>query len=416
MQAIILAAGKSERFYPFRSFGHKSMVPVMGKPLLQHTLEALRRASFSSAIIVVAKDSIIPEKLQKVNGLSVTYITQEETLGMGHALLQAKDSLEDSFFLLSGYHVDIADFAKEMKEKQKNSQDVVLLAKEDVILEKYGVLEVDGDRVVSITEKPENISGKAFRAVAVYLLTQSFLSILNEIPLEHYHFEKALDAYAKKGNVSYVVASSPAVTLKHSWDLLDVKDYLLSNMRRSISRNASIAKSVIIDREVVVSDGVKIFEGACVKGPCFLGRNVIVGNNAILRGGVIAEEDAVIGANMEVKNSLLMKEATTHTGYIGDSVIGQKTRLAAGFCSANVRFDRADVIAEVNGKKVNTHRSHIGVVMGEKVDVGINVSTMPGICIGNNVTIGPSTVVLENIDDDYLVYSKFEAVKKKKHE
>src|SRR5690348_11521662 len=135
MQAVILVAGLSKRFYPFTSYGHKSVVPLMGKPLLQHTLASLKKADINNVVIVVGKDSVIPGKIEKVSGLTFTFVVQEESLGMGHALSQVGQHLEETFFLLSGYHLDIADFAHEMRKKQKNSKEVVLLAKEDNIFE-----------------------------------------------------------------------------------------------------------------------------------------------------------------------------------------------------------------------------------------------------------------------------------------
>jgi len=416
MQAVILVAGQSKRFYPYTSYGHKSMVPVMGKPLLQHTLESLKKANIQSVVIVVGKESNIPEQLKEVSGLSVTFITQEEALGMGDALTKAESILEERFFLLSGYHLDIVDFAKDMIRMQKSAQDVVLLAKEDTILERYGVLEVEGDRVRSLIERPEAMEGTKLRVVSMYLLNKTFLQTLHDIPTEHYHFEKALDAYAKNNVVRFVKTDLPTITLKHSWDLLTVKDYLLSKIKRSVSSKAKIAKSVIIEGNVHVADGVKILEGACIKGPCFLGQRVIVGNNAIVRGGVVAEEDVVIGAQLEVKNSFLMKGTTTHSGFMGDSVVGMYTRLAGAFYSANVRFDRGEIMAKVRDEQVNTHRKHIGAMIGEYVNTGVGVTTMPGVSIGNHVTIGPSTMITENIEDNTLMYAKFQTTVKKKHE
>jgi NDP-sugar pyrophosphorylase family protein len=414
MQAVILAAGKSQRFYPFTSFSHKSIVKLMGKPLLQYTLEALKLAGFSEVIIVITSDSTIPNEICSVPGLKITFVVQKNAEGMGNALLQAKKFLNETFFVLNGYHMEIGDFAQRMQHMQKNRDEVVLLAKEEKMVERYGVLTGEKDFVVSLKEKPSENSENELRIIGIYLLNKSFIALLTSIPVEQYQLEKALDIYAKKRKVYFLQTTKPTLTLKHSWDILSVKDYLLSKVKRSISKNAVIAKNALIEGDVIVSDGVKILEGACVKGPCFLGKNVIVGNNAILRNGVIAEEHVVIGANMEVKNAVLMRNVTTHTGFIGDSVIGPHSRIAAGFCTANVRFDRAPVHAIVRGEIVDTYRVHLGAMIGEGVDTGINVSTMPGISIGNDVTIGPSSIIMENVEEHSLLYTKFATVLKKK--
>ena len=54
----------------------------------------------------------------------------------------------------------------------------------------------------------------------------------------------------------------------------------------------------------------------------------------------------------------------------------------------------------------------MGVIMGDSVRTGINISTMPGIIIGNNAIVGPSTTLMENVEHDTTVYSEFKLVKK----
>lgn len=414
MQAVILAAGNSNRFYPYSSIGHKSQVSLFGKPLIVHTLLSLKKAGIRDVVIVVSKESEIPFLVKEVEGsnFSIRCIVQEEKLGMGHALLQAKPFLGQQFFLLSGYHLEFGEFYHDMLSLATTTSDVVLLAKQDVHLEAYGVLQTDRQKVTGINEKVTTHKN-GMRVIGMYLLCKEFLEVLGQTPLEHYHFEKALDAYAKRGNVYFTQAKKPTFTLKYAWDLLEAKEYLLGTMQPYISKNATIAPNVLLQGNIYISDGVKILEGVSIKGPCFLGENVVVGNNAILRNGVVAEKDVVIGATMEIKNSLLMTGVTTHTGFIGDSVIGPYSRLAAGFCSANVRFDRGNVFSLVKGEQVNLHRTHVGVILGDHVDSGTNVSTMPGIIVGNHVTIGPSTTLMQNVEDNSLVYTKFETVVKK---
>lgn len=413
MQAVILAAGKSQRFYPFTSLPHKSLVSLMGKSLLQRTLESLKKSGITNVIIVVAENSPIPSMISPVEELSVEYIVQKETLGMGHALLSAKEKLEESFFLLSAYHFECSEFIAPLVKAKNEQHDVVLLAKEDTILEQYGVLDVEGSSVKDVIEKPSEKLERAYRVVGIYLLSKNFLSELATIPVEHYHFEKALSSYAKKGHVGFIEAFVPTITLKYAWDLLSVKDLLLNSVTPYVSKTAEISPHAIIAGPVYISDSAKVLEGACIKGPCYIGKNVIIGNNAILRNGVIVEDNVVIGATMEVKNSILFENTTTHTGFIGDSIIGANTKIAAGFLTANVRLDRQHIYSFIRKEKVNTYRTHIGIIAGNYINFGVNTTIMPGIVIGNNVTIGPSTMVMENIEDDSLYYTKCETVVKK---
>jgi len=57
---------------------------------------------------------------------------------------------------------------------------------------------------------------------------------------------------------------------------------------------------------------------------------------------------------MEVKNTLIMEDSKTHSGFIGDSVIGRNCRIGAGFNTANVRLDRATVKVVIKEQKTDT--------------------------------------------------------------
>lgn len=416
MQAVILAAGKSKRFYPFTALPHKSFISLMGKPLLVQTLHSLKKAKVTDVVIVVSENSPIPSLIPPVDGLSIRFVVQVDTLGMGHALLAAKEYLEESFFLLSAYHFECDKIIPQLLKTKSSRYDVVLSAKEDSALERYGALEVEGEKVTHVVEKLPQKMGKGLRVIGIYLLSKNFLQELAKTPLEHYHFEKALASFAQKGKVTYTTITADTITLKYAWDLLSVKDLLLKGMPSYISKNASVSKHAIVSGPVHISEGVRIMEGACIKGPCYLGENVIVGNNAIIRNGVIAEKDVVIGATMEVKNAILLEGTTTHTGFIGDSIIGRYTKIAAGFLTANVRLDRGQIYSVILEETINTHRTHAGSVTGDAANFGVNVTIMPGTIIGNSVTVGPSTVVMENIEDNCLYYTKFETVLKKKNE
>ncbi len=412
MKAVILAAGKSSRFYPFNTEEHKSFVKVMGKPLIEHTLIALKKSGIDEIVLVVRPQSRIQEYLGngETLGLHITYVIQEEALGMGHGLLQAKDILTDSFFLLSGYHMEFGEFRNEMEQMQDDNETSVVLVKQSDDMSQFGVVELDGDKVINITEKPE-VASSSYRLVAMYLLTPSFLSLLENTPLAEYHFEEALAKSAKEGHVKAVVTDKATISLKYPWHLFGIKEYLLSRIETSsLSERAHIAKDVVITGNVIVEDGAQIMEGVVIKGPAYVGKNVIVGNRSILRNGVSIEEGAVIGAGMELKNTLVMEGTTTHSGFIGDSLIGKKTKIAAYVCTANVRLDRQLVSSVVKGEKVNTGIKHLGVIIGNNANIGIRVSTMPGVIIGNNTIIGPSTNVMKNVADNTRYFTRFQEV------
>ncbi|MBI4096266.1 MAG: NTP transferase domain-containing protein [Candidatus Levybacteria bacterium] len=417
MQAIILAAGESSRFHPFNSV-HKSMVRVLGKPILEHTIKGLKKENIKKIVLIVGKDNVIKGYFGdgKNFGVSIDYVVQSEPLGAGNALLLAEQKIKENFLLLNAHRIDAYRFANSLsRSKLANRSKAVILVKQKENTQIHGVLKFEKNQVLGITEKPaKGTEPSNLCVVGIYLLSCDFLKILKNTPPEHYQLEKAITAYCKKNMVTFVETKDDLITLKYPWDLLDVKNYLLKNVEKFVGKNSSVAKSAELAGEVFIGDGVSIMENVVIKGPCYIGENAFIGNNAVLRGGVDIGGNAVVGANMEIKNSIVMRNSTTHSGYIGDSVIGQNCKIAAGFLTANVRLDRANVKVDVKGEKADTMLKMLGVMVGENCNMGIKVTTMPGVIIGRNVVVGASTTVMGNISDNTKYYTVFKEIVSKR--
>lgn len=412
--AVILAGGQSSRFYPYNNFGHKSLVTLLGKTLLEHTLDSLKLVGVTDIIIVEGKSQTISQALAGANtdGLRIQFVVQEKADGMGDALLQAKKYLNSSFFVLGAYHFDFDKVTVEMSSLYLQDHSPVLLTKEEKDTSEFGLISKQNGKTV-IREKSKDEMGGT-RIIGIYLLNQAFLKTLSEQKKEHYNFETALEKYSNQNALSLIEAKGKTISLKYPWDLLAVKDYLLENIFSYVSGSSIVSKKAVIKGNVYIDDNATIMDGAIITGPVYIGKNAYVGTNAIIRGGVCVEANAVVGGLMEIKNSILMISATTHSGFIGDSVIGEKTRIAAGFNTANVRLDKKEVKVTVEGKKINTHRKYLGALIGSHVSLGITVGTMPGVIVGNNTVIGPVTTVLKNIEDNVTYYTEFKKTVKKK--
>jgi len=412
MQAVILCAGQSSRFYPLNSFIHKANTQLLGKPIYQHTLESVKRAGITDVIVVIGKNNFMRDKIGngEVLGLKITYITQNEPKGMGEALLRAKDFLNHSFFVLHAHHIDF-DVHKEALLNKQTTDEVILLAKEEDDVSHFGVLRVENDRVSEIIEKPQKGSEPSkLRLIGLYLLNQHFLTELQKTSVDHYSFEDALSKYADSNKVLFIKTDQPVITLKYPWSLLDINEALLESMDTYISPNAEVSKRALLKGKVIVEDGVVIKDGVVVYGPAYIGKNSYIGNNAILRNHVTIDEGVIVGANMEIKNSILFYKTTTHAGYIGDSVIGPENKIATYFITANVRLDRDTIKVTTVKGEVDTMKNHFGIVTGEKVKTGVRVTMMPGVIVGSNALIGPGTVVSKNIPDNTKFYTKFQEI------
>lgn len=413
MQAVILAAGQSTRFDPFRYYDHKSLIEIMGKPIIVHTIESIKKSGVRDIIIVVSEKRGIRKLLGdgKEFGVRIKYVLQRKPTGAGNGLLLARKQIKGDFFLLNASHVDFAEFAKLMILKKSKNDEAIFLAKNEKNLEKFGVLEVKKDRVLDLVEKPRRgEEPSSLRLIGIYLFSQSYLTELSRASDEHYRLEAAISAFVGQKTARFVKVHIDAPSLKYAWDLLGIKNYLFKNLKAKKGKNISISKTAEVIGKVVIGDNAVIMEGAKIKGPCFIGKNSMVGNNTILRGNVDVGENCVIGANMELKNSLIMDGTKVHSGFIGDSIIGENCRMGAHFSTANVRLDRRSVKVKVKGEEINSGLKFLGTIVGRNTKIGIKASTMPGVIIGQNSIIGPSTVVLRNVAENSKYYTKFKEV------
>ena len=89
LSAFILAAGKGKRLYPFTLHTPKPMLPLLNKPIIQHSIERLLRANIDQiGIILPDNDLIIRNYIHKTfPQLDPVFIIQEKALGTAHAVL-----------------------------------------------------------------------------------------------------------------------------------------------------------------------------------------------------------------------------------------------------------------------------------------------------------------------------------------
>lgn len=396
-QAVVLAAGESSRFWPL-NYQNKSLLKIMGKPLIWHTINGLAKAGINDVIVVQDPKREIEENLEVCElKCGVRYVVQKEHGGMGDALMVARDLISGSFFVAAGHKVDAGDYVSGMSKK---GSEVVLLGVETDQPQYYGILKIAGDKVADLVEKPER--GKEpsnLKVGAVYLLPSSFFEYHQRASQDHYSFEEALRFYIKEEKVGLIKANNDFSSLKYPWQLFSLTKYLFD-------KNLGGSR-------VRVGKNTKIFEGASIKGPCYIGDDCVIGNNAVVRDYTDLEDRTIVGAQSEVARCLFQEGAHMHSGFLGDSILGKDCRVGAGTITGNLRLNRDEISSIVKGEKVMTGRKSLGAVVGRDTKIGINVSLMPGVLIGSRSVVGPASVVFENIEDDTTFYTRFEKAVKK---
>lgn len=404
MQAVILAAGESSRFWPLNK-KHKSLLKMKGKPLISYTIESLKKAGIKDIIIIQSPEKDVQQELENYfSNMNINYVVQEEPKGMGNALWQARSFLKDKFLVLNPERIDICEILSDFQFKEPT-----LFGQKTETPELYGIARLEGNKVLDIVEKPEK--GKEpsdIKVLGIYLLDPKFFEIYEKVEKHMYDFEDALSKYMKKYPVKFKIVEKTekeTLSLKYPWHLFNIRKNLLDRKENYVDETAKIEKNVVIEN-CYIGKNVKVFENSVLKNS-YIGDNTIVGNSSLVRDSII-EKDCLIGAHSEIAKCLIQEDVHLHSGFIGDSIIDRGCRIGAGIITGNVRIDRGKIWSLVKGKKVNTNLKSFGCVVGENTRFGIRVSTMPGNLIGSNCIIGPSTMVKKNIPNNTRYYFDFE--------
>ena len=116
MKIVIMAGGKGTRIASINSEVPKPMIEILGKPILEHQVEVLKKQGFNDYIFVIGHlGHVIKDYFDDGSkfGVSIEYIVEEEPLGTAGALYYLKDRIKDDFVLLNGdiiFDVDIDRF------------------------------------------------------------------------------------------------------------------------------------------------------------------------------------------------------------------------------------------------------------------------------------------------------------------
>ena len=414
MQAIILAAGESSRFWPLNKI-HKSQIFFFGKPLIYWTIKSLSDKGIKDIIIVINSNSSLDKDFSSITqelGITLSFVVQEKPLGAGEAIYRTKDMIKGPFFVVWPYKINVGAIVEKIMEKQKNGEfQPVLICNSTNNPEDFGMLKYEGERVTEICENPkEGKEPSNIKISGTYFLNSDFFSHYQSLTNHHVEdFVDALNLYLKAREVSFILWEENLPSLKYPWDLLSFSKEMFSsnNFNNFISASAIIGENVIIGEKVYIGENVIIGDNAVLSDNCFIGDNCKIGHNNVLRGPVVLEKDIITGAFLEIKNCIVQEGTHFHSGYFGDSVIGKNCRFGAGFVTANRRIDRGNIKSIVKDKKIDTSLTSFGVIVGDGSKFGIQAGTMPGVLIGRDCLIGPGTLVFENLEDKTTFYTEF---------
>jgi bifunctional UDP-N-acetylglucosamine pyrophosphorylase/glucosamine-1-phosphate N-acetyltransferase len=398
---VVLAGGIGKNFSPLVT--SKSVFPFFGKPLIAHTLEMIQAAGIKEAIVVCNSEN--EEIINKLSNkqLKITTVLQNEAAGQADAVSAASKLISEDQPIIIANAVDLIDpnFLRNFVKKSAGTYALITGMKVDEYL-LTGYLEVDGEKVLGIIEKPkkgEEPSNVVNLVFHYFSKPQELLTLIAKQNGGDDAYERALDELIKSKNVQFMVYEGYWQKLKQAHHVLDMTQLFLTHkLKNKIDRTAKIDRMAKIEGPVQIEAGARILAGAVIKGPAYIGANVIVGNHSLIRDSIV-EANSIIGFGSEVARSYVGPNCSLHHNFIGDSVLEAEVNPSYGTCTANLRFDGNKVkmrLASKNGGKdqlIETNKEKLGTIMAKGVFLGVNCSILPGITLAAKATAYPGSVI-----------------------
>ncbi|MFD2614058.1 sugar phosphate nucleotidyltransferase [Paenibacillus gansuensis] len=185
MKGIILAGGTGSRLYPLTKVTNKHLLPVGKYPMIFHSVAKLKEADITDILIVTGKDHMgdVVNLLGSGTdmGVSFTYKVQDEAGGIAQALGLAEQFVcGDQMVVILGDNVfsdSISEYVSNFRNQQHGAK---ILIQEVHDPARYGVPSLEGDRIVSIEEKPKHPKSK-YAVTGIYMYDSSVFEIIKTL-------------------------------------------------------------------------------------------------------------------------------------------------------------------------------------------------------------------------------------------
>ncbi len=334
MKAIILSGGKGTRLRPLTYTGAKQLVPVANKPILWYGIESIVAAGITEIGIIISPETGGEVQAKTGDGdrfgAQITYIKQDEPLGLAHAVKVAQPFLGDSpFVMYLGDNLVQSQLDQFIDKFTTNQLDALTLLCEVDNPSAFGVAKVDETgKVLQLIEKPKDPPSN-LALVGVYLFSSEIHQAIANIQPSARGELEITDA------IQYLIDQQQRVAsfkLEGWWldtgkkdDLLEANQIILDTCLES-THEGTIDEASKISGRVHVGEGSQV-TNSMIRGPVTIGKNCTIQNCFIGPYSSIADNTTLIDIDLE--HSVVLQGATLEgiSSRIVDSLIGERAHL-----------------------------------------------------------------------------------------
>lgn len=410
IMAIIMAAGKGTRMKSKKS---KLVQKIYGKEIVKRAVENAQRAGVNEIVAVVG---YMKEEVMAVLGDNAKYAYQEEMLGTGHAVMQAKEYLKGKkgkVLILNG---DVPLIRPETLNKLlekaiENKEYATLLTAIYDNPKGYGrIVRDEGGNISAIVEeKDTNDEQKEIKEInaGIYCFDiEELLSALDKITPNNaqgeYYLTDVIQIMNEKG------LKTGAVIVEDNTEILGINDRIQLEMLTKILQmrinTEHMKKGVTIEdvNNTYIYDDVEIgmdtviHPNTTIKSGVVIGEDCEIGPNAYIREGCKLANRVKIGSFVEIKKAIIGEGSKVpHLSYMGDCEIGEKCNIGCGTITCN--YD-------------GLHKSK--TIIGNHSFIGSNTNLVAPVTLGDETFIAAGSTITDDVPDYALAIARQRQINK----
>ena len=312
MKAVVMAGGEGSRLRPLTIRRPKPMVPIVGKPVMEHILNLLKRHGITEVVITVQYlASNIEDYFGNGSqfGMRITYSREDVPLGTAGSVKNAEDQLTEPFLVISGDALTDYNLTNIIKyHQEKKAMATLTLAHVHNPLE-YGVIITNEEgHITQFLEKPS--WGEVFSDTintGIYVLDPKIFSYFEKN--KQFDFSQELfPMMLKNGDPIYGYVSDG-----YWCDVGNLSEYMRANADVLQGRVDVEIPAKNIGNSIWCEDGVEIAEEAQMYGPIYLAHDCKIKAGAIIHGPSTIGHYAIIDERAQVDRSIVWNNS-----YIGE--------------------------------------------------------------------------------------------------
>lgn len=338
MKAFILAAGAGTRLRPLTFECPKPMIPLLNKPVIEHTINNLKKHNVDS---IVMNLHTLPKKITdyfgdgKKFGININYSLEESLLGTAGGLKKCKKFFDSTFIVMSGDGLSNIDLTSAVEFHKKKKALATMVLKKIGMKFPYGITLTDRkNKIINFVEKPTwgsvfsdtvNTGIYVFEPEIFKYIPDGFYDFGHDLWPKLLKLQKPIYAYLMN---DYWTDIGNIDEYKQG-----VKDALFNKISLSINGKKLKNTEVIVDKNCIIDKTVKFIGKSVIGKNCKIGKNVVIDNGT------------VIGNNVQIKNDTIIK----------DSIIWDNTIIGAHaiLCSSIIAIKVPNKLSVYNGLLFN---------------------------------------------------------------